>query len=255
MTLRVVQITDTHLYADPDRQYYDVNTDATLRRVLARIAADEGDADLVLVTGDLVHDESAQGYARLRGYLAALGLPVFCLPGNHDDVEIMRRVLAGDGVSCDDWVCRKGWQLILLNSAIPGEVGGRIAGEELERLAACLQSRPHLHALICLHHPPLPSGCAWLDEGLILHNPDALFAALAPFANVRGILWGHIHQEFDQVYHGMRLLGSPSTMLQFKPGAAEFAIDDREPGYRWLELYGDGRLESGVVRIQDDTQS
>jgi len=247
--LRVIQITDTHLYADPARRYYDVDTDATLREVLARIAADEGSADLMLVTGDLVHDESAQGYARLRGYLAALGLPVYCLPGNHDDVAIMRRVLTGDGVSCEDRVCRQGWQLILLNSTVPGEVGGRLGEGELARLAACLQSRPDLHALVCLHHPPLPSGCAWLDEGLILDNPGALFAELARHDNVRGLLWGHIHQEFDRAHHGLRLLGTPSTMLQFKPGAAEFAIDDKAPGYRWLDLHEDGRLETGVARL------
>lgn len=247
--LRAVQITDTHLYADPGRQYYDVNTDETLRRVLARIAAEEGNADLVLLTGDLVHDESEQGYARLRGYLEKLDLPVYCLPGNHDDGGLMRRVMSGGRLSCEGWVCRNGWQIILLDSTVPGEVGGRVGEAELRRLDACLRARPGLHALVCLHHPPQPSGCAWLDEGLILDNPDELFAVVEAHANARAMLWGHIHQAFDREYRGLRLMGSPSTMLQFKPGAAEFAIDDADPGYRWLHLHEDGRLESGIVRV------
>jgi Icc protein len=76
-----------------------------------------------------------------------------------------------------------------------------------------------------------------------------LFAVVERFAQVRGLLWGHIHQEFDQQRKGVRLLASPSTCVQFKPGSEEFQVDSTAPGYRWLRLHANGRLETGVSRV------
>jgi len=247
---RVLQITDTHLYEDEDRHYYDVNTDATLRNVLEWVLEVEEDASLVLMTGDLVHDESPQAYQRFHNYFSGLGRPVYCLPGNHDDFALMNSILSGNDVNCERFVLHGTWQFILLNSTVTGEVGGHLETEELDRLAACLQTHPDHFAVVCLHHPPLPSGCAWLDQGLILDNPGDLFNVLDAYANVRCVVWGHIHQEYDVLRNNVRLLGSPSTMLQFRPGSAIFVIDDAAPGYRWLDLYADGKLETGVIRLE-----
>ena len=86
-------------------------------------------------------------------------------------------------------------------------------------------------------------------EPIGLRNPDALFAVLDGFPQVRALLWGHIHQEFDQLRNGVRLLASPSTCVQFAPGSEEFQVDQEAPGYRWLRLYADGRLETAVSRV------
>lgn len=48
---------------------------------------------------------------------------------------------------------------------------------------------------------------------------------------------------------GARLLGAPSTCVQFLPGAAHCAVDTRPAGYRWLDLHDDGRIDSGVRRL------
>lgn len=247
--LRVLQITDTHLYADKDRHYYDVNTDVTLRNILDHALQEEDDADLVLMTGDLVHDESPLAYQRFRDYFSELDRPVYCLPGNHDDVALMNSILSGGNVNCERFVLHDHWQFILLDSTVTGEVGGHLEAEELDRLAICLQTHPNHYAVVCLHHPPQPSGCAWLDDGLILDNPEDLFNVLDVHTNVRCVVWGHIHQEHDAQRNNVRLLGSPSTMLQFRPDSETFAIDDAAPGYRWFNLYEDGKLETGVVRL------
>ena len=63
----------------------------------------------------------------------------------------------------------------------------------------------------------------------------------------RGILWGHVHQAFDEERDGLRLMGTPSTCFQFSPGLAGFAIDKRPPGYRWLELHADGQIDTRIV--------
>ncbi|MOA49871.1 3',5'-cyclic adenosine monophosphate phosphodiesterase CpdA [compost metagenome] len=69
------------------------------------------------------------------------------------------------------------------------------------------------------------------------------------FPQVKAMLWGHIHQEFDQLREQVRLLASPSTCVQFAPGSEEFQVDRSAPGYRWLRLHADGLLETGVSRV------
>ncbi|MBX2809216.1 MAG: 3',5'-cyclic-AMP phosphodiesterase, partial [Cellvibrionaceae bacterium] len=70
-----------------------------------------------------------------------------------------------------------------------------------------------------------------------------------PYTHVKLILWGHIHQEFDALHEGVRLLASPSTCIQFAPGKNEFTLDKTMPGYRWLELHDDGSISTHVERL------
>jgi Icc protein len=70
------------------------------------------------------------------------------------------------------------------------------------------------------------------------------------FSGVKGILWGHVHQQIDRAHNGVALMGSPSTCVQFAPGSERFKADDSAPGYRWLELQPDGSVLSGVSRVE-----
>ena len=104
--------------------------------------------------------------------------------------------------------------------------------------------------LVSLHHHPVSVGCEWL-EPIGLRNPEALFAVLERYPQVRALVWGHVHQELDQYRGTVRLLASLSTCVQFAPSSKEFQVDHEAPGYRWLRLHADGRLETGVSRVTD----
>jgi Icc protein len=101
-----------------------------------------------------------------------------------------------------------------------------------------------------LHHQPVEIGCDWLDQQMV-SDADTFFDILDQYPGVRGVLWGHVHQEFDRQRNGVRLLASPSTCVQFAVGSAKFKADDQPPGYRWLELHSDGRIETAVSRVRD----
>jgi Icc protein len=88
-----------------------------------------------------------------------------------------------------------------------------------------------------------------MDE-IALDNPAALFAIIDRYPQVRAVLWGHIHQEFSAERGGVHLFGSPSTCVQFKPGAQEYVPDTQPPGYRWLLLQGDGTVQTGIQRVK-----
>jgi Icc protein len=141
--------------------------------------------------------------------------------------------------------------VVMLDSTVAGSHHGHLDASELARLDAALASQQGAYALVCLHHHPVPHGSAWLDR-LMLDNADEFFGVLARHPNVRGLAWGHTHQPFEGRREQIRLMGTPSTCMQFTQNADEFAVDERPPAYRWMELGDDGRIETGVEWVEQD---
>lgn len=247
-TLRLLQLTDMHLYADPKGRLLGQNTRRTLDLVIELATESFWPVDRVLLTGDLVHDESRDGYEYLERRLVELGAPCSSLPGNHDAPGIMAGTLDGGLISVAPSLRCGAWNLIFLNSTLPGSDGGHLDGVQLNLLETALSAHPRSPALICLHHQPVPIGSHWLDT-MALDNPQAFFAVVDRHPQVRGILWGHVHQEYTARRKGVLLMASPSTCVQFLPTSNAFALDALTPGFRWLELSPDGHIATGVQRI------
>jgi Icc protein len=249
-SLKVFQFTDTHLLADPEGRVLGLNPEQTLRAVLDHARQTGGTPDLALATGDLVHDGSDQGYQRLHGILQGLGVPVYALPGNHDESATFGRRFLGDEIRAGKSARYDRWQIVLLDSTIPASDAGHVSAMELETLQSCLEKHPNHYTLICLHHPPVPIGSRWLDV-MAVDNPEPFFRLVDRYPNVRGILWGHVHQEFDRMRNQVLLMATPSTCFQFKPHSEGFAVDLKPPGYRWLALCRDGEILTGVDRLAE----
>lgn len=247
-SLRVLQITDLHLSAEADARLLGLNTLDSLEQVLDKARATCWPADLILLTGDLAHDGSEKAYSRILERFDRFGVPVYCIAGNHDDPAVMARILNSGRLRCVDQASHGDWSIVLLDSTKPHEEGGQLTTAELQRLDSLLLEHPQRHALICLHHNPIPTESAWLDT-MVLESADEFFRVLDRHPQVRGVLWGHIHQEIDTRRNGVRLLASPSTCIQFKPRQTHFAVDELPPGFRWLVLMPDGGIRTGVERL------
>ncbi len=246
--VRIVQLTDTHLHADPGWELYGINTDRSLRQVLATASEKSPDPDLILLTGDLVHDGSSDGYRRLADHIGRLGTPAYSLAGNHDVPDTMARLFRGPPLDYRDSLVIGGWLLVFLNSHLPGSDAGELGEEQISWLESLLTSTDHRHVLLCVHHHPVPVGSPWIDS-IGLRDAASLWQAIRSCPQVRGILWGHIHQDYTGEKDGVRLLGSPSTCVQFAPRCDSFGVDQAPPAYRWLELGGDGSIETGIVHV------
>jgi 3',5'-cyclic-AMP phosphodiesterase len=117
-------------------------------------------AEALVLTGDLVHDESREGYRALRRLLDRTGLPYYCIPGNHDS--------ASDGRAARTCSTRAGcrthprrWNLVFLDSTEPGrEAGDRQGSTRSARDALAASPSP---AVIFLHQHPIPVKSAWMD--------------------------------------------------------------------------------------------
>ena len=245
--VRLLQISDTHLHATRASRMRGVNTYDTFRAVLdtAERHAD-WPADAILVSGDLVQDESRAGYELFRSEMEPLGVNVYCLPGNHDDPKLMDEILSGGPFQFCGTARLGPWSLILLNTFLTGEDAGGLGQRRLEALAAALTDHSSQHTLVCMHHQPMNMGSTWLD-GVGLRDARQFLEIIDQHPNVRGVLWGHVHQASDRSRGNVRFLSAPSTCSQFLPGSDFFAIDSLPPGMRWLSLHADGRIDTQVV--------
>ena len=245
--IRLLQFSDPHLFARADGALRGVVTRSALQEVLQHARAHHWNADALLLTGDLVNDDPG-GYASVRELFGNLGKPVYCAPGNHDDLTVMRRELQAAPFQVGGYSDLGAWRIILLDSCVPRQAHGRLAAAELARLDAALASAGERHVLIGLHHHPVRMGSRWLDS-VGLQNPEDLFAITDRYPQVRVVLWGHVHQNFDSRRKGVRLLAVPSTCAQFLPHADQFALDPSPPGYRRLTLRADGSIDTDVLRV------
>ncbi len=247
--VRVLQISDPHLFADPRGKLRGVSTLESLERVLAHAMARRRGVDAVLCTGDIVNDEPG-GYAHFARLLGALGKPVYCLPGNHDSAEPLRSALARAPFHICGHADLGDWRLVLLDSSVPGRTHGRLAPSELQRLQQALESSER-HVMICVHHQPIGLSSRWLDA-LGIENAEQLFDTLDAYGHgrVRVLSFGHVHQCLDQWHRGIRLLATPSTCAQFLPLSNDFALDTRPPAYRQLTLRADGSVDTEVVWVE-----
>ncbi|WP_295577608.1 metallophosphoesterase [uncultured Lamprocystis sp.] len=246
---RLIQITDSHLFAAADARLLDLNTRRSFAAVLALALEHAEPAAALVMTGDLVHDESAAGYAYLAQALGALGCPCFCIPGNHDRRGLMETWL---GASAIESVAERRlgtWNLIFLDSTQPGKDGGQLTPRQVAQVETLLQRNPG-PTLVFLHQHPIPVGSDWIDT-IDVANGAELLAVCDRHPQVKAIVCGHIHQEFASVRRHYQILGTPSTCFQFMPGSPVFALDARTPGYRELRLHADGRLDSWVVRLAE----
>lgn len=223
-----------------------LNTHDSLKAVVERISSDPCKADAIIATGDLVQDETRDGYEHFSKLVGGLNAPVHCVPGNHDSPRLMAEILSEPPFHFCGTAVYGNWCLIMLNTAVRGDDGGRLDQGQLEFLDHTLAARKNLHALIAMHHHPLPMGNLWLD-GLGLRNTDEVFSIIDKHANVRCLIWGHVHQSSERERNGVKMISTPSTGSQFLPGSDVFKLDAKPPGYRWLELTEDGTVRTEVV--------
>ena len=108
-----------------------VNTYQTLKAVLEQAQASRHwPPQAILATGDLVQDETRAGYERFRRAFRDFGLPVYCLPGNHDEPVLMAEMLNHAPFQYCGTVEMGDWCLVLLSTFSKGDDGGRLSKQD-----------------------------------------------------------------------------------------------------------------------------
>ncbi|MFM2173882.1 MAG: hypothetical protein RLZZ54_1809 [Cyanobacteriota bacterium] len=252
MVLRVLQLSDPHLLADPRGRCRGVMALKALEQAWCQALLQLGQPpDLLLISGDLCQDESLGGYVRLRELLEAWAVPTALLCGNHDNPGLLRAALGRRAWIAPAVVPLAGWQVILLSSHRSGAVAGWLDQVQLAWLWRQLQAGEG-PALVALHHPPLPIGSPELDR-IALQEPERLLSPLLASPRVAGVVFGHVHQHWQGALErpggaALPLWACPSTLAAFSAvqpcplGHADW------PGGRLLLLGADGTVTTRLLR-------
>ena len=261
-SLKIVQLSDCHVTGEPGQTYRGSDPRASLEAIIGVILT--WNPDIVLATGDLSEDASEASYAFLADQFGRLPMPILGTPGNHDTDQGVRRCLSR---SADDTLLpyrqttgsdrspgRSPWELLLLGSAKPGEIGGRFEDQQLDEFERALQDG-HGPALVALHHQPWPVGSPWIDR-YALTAPERFRELVRDHPRVRLVLWGHVHQAVRlDLGEGQVGLGAPSTVSNSLPAMQRFTVDPAGPACRWLELSPNGEFRTGLLRPDDAARS
>lgn len=203
--LRVLHLSDTHLFGDDTLHYGRVDTAAALHRVLDA-AAGVADVDLMVLSGDLTDDGTPAAYRRLADtigpWAAERGAAVAYAMGNHDVRAGFEEVLGARTGA----LTVKGVRVLRLDSSVPGAGYGLIDDAQLAWLRAELASSD-TPAIVILHHPPTPAYTPLL-QALELQNPAALLETCSG-AGVLAILAGHYHHSLVTAEQGIPVIVAP----------------------------------------------
>jgi Icc protein len=256
--MRILQLSDPHLLADPagrcrGRPSLPLLRDG-MRQALKQLDGAAVSPDLLLISGDLCQDESWGGYVRLRELLEELPLPVALLAGNHDHPQLLRAALGRRAAIAPRLMSLGRWRLLLLDSHRCGFTAGWLGEPQLawvrRQLASISSETTARPLLVAVHHPPGPIGDVGMDR-IRLSDGDELMGLLEQAAALRGLVFGHVHQHWQGHLRGrpeVILLGCPSSLCGFGPvqpcplGRAD------DPGGRLLELGDDGVLRHRLLR-------
>jgi Icc protein len=249
--VRVLHLTDPHLFADRNGSLRGTVTYAALQKVIAHYEAGDWQAGVVALTGDLIQDDSAGAYAHCRELLSGLGLPVHCLPGNHDVRSMMRDELPSPPFIYCGSAELGNWLMVSIDSCSAGRAGGIITDDETARLQSIIAASAAEYVMVCLHHPPVLMGSTWLDS-VGLENGQQFLELLQSIGRVRLTIFGHVHQPYDADHGGVRVIATPSTCRQFLPGSEKFAVDERPPAYRRITLHANGTVDAELVWVEDE---
>jgi 3',5'-cyclic AMP phosphodiesterase CpdA len=213
----IAQISDPHIKPEGQLAYRQVDTAKLLARAVEHVCRLEPRPDVVLGTGDLVDAGRAEEYRHLARLLAPLPMPVYLIPGNHDQREAMVASLPGHA-----YLPRSGFlhyvidehplRLIALDTLVTGQPGGALGAERLAWLDARLGEAERPTAIF-MHHPPFATGIEYMD-GQGLADGEAMRGVLARHSHVEAVLCGHLHRPIHLRWAGTVVTTAPSPAHQ-----------------------------------------
>ncbi len=255
---KVLVITDTHLTAG-DRQIIGLDPTARAQAALDHALAHHGDADALILMGDLAHHGEVQAYDVLFGILKAAPMPVVPMLGNHDQREAFREVFVGapesPGGFVQSVVTFDGWRVLTLDTLDgppyrDGHHAGRLCADRLAWLDAELARAGDEQLLVCSHHPPHDVGFPGMDRIRLVDGAELLGRLRA---NGRAhLLCGHVHRTISGSSHGVpwSMLKSPCHQAPLDLGDPDTSLSVDEVGAYGVVLLGPG---GAIVHTEDVT--
>ncbi len=247
--MKLIQISDPHLFADESGSLLGVNTRESFLATLESISQNHQNIDAIVVTGDISQDYSEESYQFFVDQMNQFDCPVHCLAGNHDESERLKKFASSNNVTTKKTLDFPHWKLLLANTQVKGKVHGLVSSEEMQWLSQELSSSK-TSSIVFTHHHPININADWIDR-IGIKNGTEFTNLLDQYSQVKACGFGHVHQNLEISQGHLQYLAVPSTCIQFKQNSAEFAVTEELPGYREFNCHEDGTIKTRVHRIEN----
>ena len=254
-SLRIAHVTDCHLFADKNAEYFGVNTATHFQQALEHMSLQQLDA--VVFGGDLTQDHSVESYLLFSELVnnSTLACPVFWLPGNHDEIALLEQISGGQIKTAKRLVANNLTNSLTNNASTDIELllinskgltpAGWVTSEHLNEISDCL-AQPVSKQLVFCHHNPLPIN-GYLDKHMLENGPQ-LLNTLVNNGNVAALIHGHVHNDYTQCFRELDIYATPASSVQFTKHSKAWQQQNNGPAYRMLYI----NSSQGQVHINTD---
>lgn len=227
----IAQISDTHLTLDGPQCE---NRMRDLRSCVAEINSLDPQPDLVVHSGDIVHNGRGQEYDCARQLLDALRSPYVVMPGNKDDRAGLlaafadRTMCAGDAAFVQYAVDMDQLRLIALDTLSGRSHKGDFCARRLDHLEELLADSQDRPVAIFMHHPPydvteIPDPFQYESREAISRLVDVL----KRHPRIAGIFCGHVHRLTSGVVADVPVSTVTSIAIDLRKGQYPSEAQDR----------------------------
>jgi len=252
-------ITDLHV-VEPDRNLVGMDTAAAVKKLVATLQQESIDLSGIICLGDIADTalNSNRGqavgnnlaYAQARDILSVLNLPIFAIPGNHDDPLIMSEYFPSLWDSSRDKISvlrSLDFDLIGIDLRTGPEPTGFATQECLLALDEALTKSPR--AILFSHYPLCELDNFRIEEFLSTKNRVEIQHVIQKHSpKILAAFHGHLHLSITAMTSGTFSYGVPSPSFSFKlePQSSDREMITPTPGGYYLL----GIRDSGAIIVR-----
>lgn len=240
MSFRLAQLSDLHLGVASAKSFH---KDPYQQFTLALDAVLNLQPDGIIVTGDIsldTPDDAANEY--LKASLDKTGLPYAVLAGNHDNSQQIASTFHPEAGGQREVYYQKRFgdeNIIFLDSS-----QGRFSSKQWDWFRQRMEESTR-RTLICMHHPPLYTGSAFMDSYYAFIEQEEFCDIVTKVPHQAYVFCGHYHYAGTVTYKNLHIYIAPSTLFQMRYEASEFQLSSTVPGFRMINISPD-RLETTI---------
>jgi 3',5'-cyclic AMP phosphodiesterase CpdA len=245
--LKIIHLSDTHIIQKSEKNLYGIDPSFRLTKALQSIRKNHNDADMIVISGDLVDTPSLEAYETFFNLSKECQIPIYPIMGNHDDRELFFKFfphLQNDGFA--QYIIKdKEFAFLFLDTNVKGEPFGALCPKRLKWFQSSLESVSDKNIYIFMHHHPLPSGLYEMDRVANLKNAYEFWNIVERYDNVKHITFGHLHRITQMKRGNISLHSTKSTVFEvaYKPNEKnEYLTNEEKPTYAVMILDKDNLL-------------
>lgn len=236
--MKLIHLSDIHLMEN-GQIIWDTDTKSHFDKAID-IIKKLSDIDAIIISGDLSNDGSEWSYRYIDNQFASIGIPTYCCPGNHDNIDFLSHKFEPEFLQFKNNIYLEGWKFYFLNTVIADEndyqqnmAKGMISEKDLMILEDSLKNNDAPSAIV-FHHPAKEPG-GWLNRRL-LENRDKFNKMISRYSHVRLVLYGHIHYSIQHEQDSIIYSSAPSIGYAFDKELPKFHIAEKKEGFNLIEI-------------------